>query len=498
MTQLSAGFTMPAAAADVTISVGDSSWMSPTQVVYVQTAGYFEVQSLPDSTSAIIRNLGYSGNASAGTAIANGQGVSPGGLIGATGATGASSLSGASGISPTTTKGDIIVDNGSNSPSPSTVRVAVGTNGQILAADSGAAAGVAWKSTIPISGVVDDSVPRFDGTSGTPTPMQASYLVVTDDGAVQCSGSGGDARGQYATDLQVDRANSTEVASGTNSVICGGENNTASNDRAVVVGGLSNVASGVNSFVGGGDNNTASGTNATICGGDNHVASATYTTIGGGTDNEATTDGATIGGGSSNVSSGSYSVISGGFSNLSEATQSTVGGGSGNEITSTGNYATIPGGRFAVADKHGQMAHAPGKFSVEGDVQTSELILWNQTTNATPTNLLLDASAARATIASGYSWTLQGLVVGRRSNGDTAHWKFEGGIHNNAGTTSLTAAITATLIAADAGCSGTWGVAGSVAVTADDANDCLQVQVTGTAANTIRWVCWLRIVEVNH
>lgn len=42
-------------------------------------------------------------------------------------------------LSPTTTKGDIIADNGTND-----VRVAVGTNGQVLTADSAEAAGVKW------------------------------------------------------------------------------------------------------------------------------------------------------------------------------------------------------------------------------------------------------------------------------------------------------------------------------------------------------------------
>jgi hypothetical protein len=56
--------------------------MTIGQVVFVQTAGYFTVGSLPDATHAILTNLGYPGNATIGTVIATGQNISPGGLIG--------------------------------------------------------------------------------------------------------------------------------------------------------------------------------------------------------------------------------------------------------------------------------------------------------------------------------------------------------------------------------------------------------------------------------
>lgn len=46
-------------------------------------------------------------------------------------------------LDPLTTKGDVIVHDGTNS-----IRVAVGTNGQLLVADSVATPGVAWKGTV--------------------------------------------------------------------------------------------------------------------------------------------------------------------------------------------------------------------------------------------------------------------------------------------------------------------------------------------------------------
>jgi hypothetical protein len=493
-TQLTAGFTQPAAAANVTISVSDSSWMSPTQVVYIQSAGYFEVQSLPDATSAIVQNLDYAGNAVATTAIANGQGVSPAGIRGVAGAAGSATFSGASGLSPTTTKGDIIVDNGASSPNPSAIRVAVGTNGQMLSADSGTASGVDWKTTIPVTVTNDNNIPRFNGTSGNPVPLQDSGLLISDTGAIQSTPTGGNARGASAVDLQVVRAAATQVASGDNSVVAGGENNTASSNHTTVGGGADNSATSSIATVAGGNANTASGNYSTIGGGDGNTATGSGSTVSGGSSNDATGLNSTVVGGDACNATATVS-ISGGSLNTSSGTGAVTFGA---QNDATANYSAVTSGFQATADKYGQVARASGRFAADADAQTSELILRIATTNATPATMFLDGSSARATISSGSTWTFSALVVGRRDNGDSASWKFEGAIHNNGGTTALIGAVTATLIGADAGCSGTWGVAGSIAVTADNANDALQVQVTGTAANNIRWVCWIRTVEVNY
>lgn len=45
-------------------------------------------------------------------------------------------------VAPTTSKGDLIVHNGADN-----VRLPVGTDGQVLTADSAAAEGVAWKTS---------------------------------------------------------------------------------------------------------------------------------------------------------------------------------------------------------------------------------------------------------------------------------------------------------------------------------------------------------------
>ena len=93
--------------------------------------------------------------------------------------------------------------------------------------------------------------------------------------ALQSSGTGGNARGANAVDLQVARVSTSpsQVASGATSVISGGQNNTASGELSVIAGGSGSSASGRGSAVGGGENNTASGLFATVPGGRNNLAS---------------------------------------------------------------------------------------------------------------------------------------------------------------------------------------------------------------------------------
>jgi hypothetical protein len=104
------------------------------------------------------------------------------------------------------------------------------------------------------------------------------------------------AAGAGAIDLQSTRT-ATQVASGTNSVISGGGNNTASNQYSTVSGGQTNNASGSFSTIGGGQTNTATSANATVSGGSG---------------NSANGNGATVGGGVGNTANGTNSVIPGG------------------------------------------------------------------------------------------------------------------------------------------------------------------------------------------
>ena len=72
---------------------------------------------------------------------------------------------------------------------------------------------------------------------------------------------GGNCRGNYAVDLQITRSTVTQIASGTNSNIGGGENNESSGNHSTVVGGMDNTASG-NRSLAAGQSATAANTNS--------------------------------------------------------------------------------------------------------------------------------------------------------------------------------------------------------------------------------------------
>jgi hypothetical protein len=251
---------------------------------------------------------------------------------------------------------------------------------------------------------------------------------------------------------------------------------TADATYATVGGGYNNTASSPYAIVGGGWANTASGSSATVGGGRNNIASGDY---------------ATVGGGHLNTASGtSFSTVSGGFLNTVSGDSSTVGGGSTN--TAGGYGATVPGGMGADASHYGEMAYASGWFGSAGDAQTSLYVLRNETGDATPTELFLDGSAERLTVANGRVMTFDILVVAaHRYSGSSAGYQITGVIRNNGGATSFVGTPIKTVLGENV--SG-WDV---VAI-ADDANDALVIQVTGSSATSIRWVATVRTVEVGR
>ena len=97
-----ASYTQPASGSNVTVSVGSTSWMAAGQVLFVTTGGFYTVSSITNSTTVVLTNLGYIGNASSGTVVASSKTVSAGGLIGPTGAAGATGSAG-----PTGTTGSV-------------------------------------------------------------------------------------------------------------------------------------------------------------------------------------------------------------------------------------------------------------------------------------------------------------------------------------------------------------------------------------------------------
>lgn len=489
-TTTAANFTQPNVGANVNVQVVSSAWAVVGEVVFVGSGGYYTVFTIPDTTHLTLTNLGYPGNAAPAALVTSPKGVSPGGLQGPTGPAGVSTLNG---ISPTTTKGDLIVDNGANSPLASDVRLAAGTNGQILASDSTQPTGLGWKSAIPNAAATDGDIVVFNGTTGTPMAVKDSKLLITGTGAIQSTPTGGNARGTSAIDLQVVRVANTQVASGAKSALLGGENNTASGTDSVCTGGLSNQATNSSACVSGGESNVASGVDSSISGGNSNTASNSDASVCGGVSNIASGIASCVAGGNGNIAGATYSFCGGGQSNSAGGLGSSVLGQL-NTVGVNGQAASIIGGTAAFANLYGEISHASGFFATGGDAQSSELLYRIQTPGNVATEMFLDGAALRAVVPLNTTWGFEIYVTARSSAGVSAVFEVLGGIQNNANTVSLVAGVTTTVVADGTG--GSWGVAGAVVASADNVNKSLKISVTGAGATNIRWVARARLVEV--
>ena len=278
----------------------------------------------------------------------------------------------------------------------------------------------------------------------TPKGTGAFILGPKPDGTA----TGGNARGAQSVDLQLLRTTAGQVSSGTNS-FCAGRANTASNDQAVALGFV-NISSGANSTTTG-QGNTASNANSFA------------------------------GGGRGNLASGDSAIVLGGGSSGSA--------NNGNQATAQSS-ATL-GGQRASADRAGMHAHAMGQFAAIGDAQRARFVLRNKTTTNAAVELFLDGSTTRLTIPSGKVLGLTINITGIKSDGSAvAHYLRQYCLKNVAGTTSeVYAPVTI----------GTDNAAGtSIALSANDTNDALKVEVTGITSETWRWVASVDAVEIAY
>ena len=166
--------------------------------------------------------------------------------------------------------------------------------------------------------------------------------------------------------------------------------------------------------------------------------------------------------------------------------------GIGAIINASCDYSFATGG-LANARRYGGHVHSCGYFvSERGEAQAGKYIARKSTTNGTQSQLFLDGSAKRFTLANTESVCFKILVVARRTDADGENdaWEFTGLIHRNANAASTTLdALQENQIGATA-----W----SVSVDADTANGSLRIQVTGEAAKTIRWVATIHTSEVTE
>jgi len=345
------------------------------------------------------------------------------------------------------------------------------------------------------------------GTSITAVTTQSATMNGTT--AVTLSGSNANIKvGQYISGTSIGSDTYVAAISGTSltlsKVATGSSTSTLTfyTPHGVVVGGGNNQATGSYSFIGGGgDAGTA---------GNRNVASGDWSTVGGGIRNVASGVGSFVGGGGtygvgnigSNTASNSGSCVVGGFNNTSSGFISSLVGGNSN--TANSQYCFIGGGAAgttrSIVGNHVFPACDPPIAFASGVSQAALLILGRQTTDATPTVLTSNASAAttnnQVILPNNSAYFFRGEVIsGVTGGGDTKGWTIEGVIKRgaNAASTALVGTPTVTSSFADAGAS-TW----TIAVTADTTNGGLTVTFTGQAATTIRTVAQIRTTEMTY
>jgi hypothetical protein len=305
--------------------------------------------------------------------------------------------------------------------------------------------------------------------------------------------TGGIKRGARAVDLQSNRDNLNQVASGTDSFIGGGEKNTATGQRSAAFGWVSQ-ATGNAAFSCGFA--TQSSGDFSFAAGSSNVASGR---------SAFAVNGAT---GLGNTASGWYS-FTGGSACTAAADYSFVWGQTCDSASPTGSYSLCFGqnstvaasssialGNNANANRYGQFVRSTGMFSTKGDCQWENYVLRRETTNATQTELSCDGSApgsaTRIGIASDSTYTFSALITARRTDADneSAGYKIEGIVDNNAGLTNFVGAPTVTILAEDIS-------AWNVIVEADNTNDALVFKATGEAGKTIRWGATVTLMKVS-
>lgn len=313
--------------------------------------------------------------------------------------------------------------------------------------------------------------------------------------------AGGNKRGARATDWQKQRVAATQVASGANATIGGGENNTASAAHATVAGGTTNEATAARTFIGGGTGNNNAATDATIGGGESNSinSSGLYAVIGGGRSNQANAQEATVVGGRANVASGLYAVASG----FTASVTAEGGQAHGRNITVDGQYTHGRGRRFNAQSMKGVDGWASGSSSDSAFIlsQRYTMILRARTTDGTATQATSDGAAASSDNRPALSNSLGAsavfvrgrvLACGTANNTtDVKSWEFTATLRRGtSGNCALVNAVTPTVV--DAGSTaGAW----TISVTADTSNQTLDVQVTGEAAKTINWAADLEVVH---
>jgi hypothetical protein len=187
------------------------------------------------------------------------------------------------------------------------------------------------------------------------------------------------------------------------------------------------------------------------------------------------------------TASSNYSTASGKYS-IASAVWSTASG----YCSIASQDFTLAQGLFACASQYGQRSWANASFSnIATDQQQVQYNLSNITTSAVPSFLWLTGSSlggGEISIKLNSVMMVNINTIGIETDGaPVGSSQIYAIIKNVAGTTSI---IHQNVIADH------YGVGGlAITISANDTNDTLRIQVTGTA-NTMRWVSYVNGVEI--
>lgn len=288
------------------------------------------------------------------------------------------------------------------------------------------------------TGSTDNAILRADGAGGNTAQAGGLVLVLSDDGAMQFTGTAAapNAPGAGSIDLNTKRTNATNVASGS-SAFCYGENCKASSNWSVAIGKECN----------------ASGTD---CG---------------------------IALGRSAQAIGAYASVAIGFSATASGNTSVA---IGDRTTAAGADSTAVGG-WNRATNQLQFVCGGGIDPMNGENQANIQTFYSTTADAVAKVLTINNATARMVIPARRAITFTGLVTAMSDSTDgykVAGWEIKGILTRDASNnTRIVGTPSITLLGADADAA-TWAV---TSITADDTNEALSITVTGEAATNIRW-----------
>jgi hypothetical protein len=296
---------------------------------------------------------------------------------------------------------------------------------------------------LPLSGTEEVPLRAADATFRVPLQeVFAAARRVAVAHQADNTPAGGNARGANAVDLQTSRLLASQVASGANAVIGGGNENTASGLGATIAGGWANTASGQRAAIAGGTGNTADGLTSWVPGGSH---------------------GATRG----HAGRGAWAA---------------------SRFASNGDAQA---GEFVLRQLTSDAT--PARMTADGAAPASANTI-NLPNNATYRLKLLvvaqQTGGSAGTVGDCAEWEVNALI---RRGASAAATVLVGGMRftNAGGLSGITAGTAFASALRDAG-----AVSWALTLSADTTNGGLAVTVTGEANKTIRWVVRVQSVEV--